>query len=398
MTGFWVFLVITGVLIVLGVMEALSHRRNLSRIPIRIHVNGTRGKSSVTRLIAAGLREAGIKTCAKTTGTLARMIMPDGSEYPVFRQSTPNVIEQLRIVRTALAFEPHALVVECMAVQPFLQSLSELELVRATHGVITNARADHLDVMGPSEDDVALALAATTPIGGTLYTAERRHLAVFERAAIDRRSRLIVVGKEEAEAISPGELLRFDYVEHAENLALALRVCADLGVARDVALRGMWKARPDLGVMTVHTLDFFGRRMVFVNGFAANDPESTELIWNMAIARFPDVTKRIAIFNCRADRPDRSRQLGEACVRWAPADSYVLIGSGTYIFARAASDAGMDERKLIFLEDLRIEEIFEQIVELSGPSALVMGMANIGGHGLDLVRHFRNRSELKEVA
>ena len=46
----------------------------------------------------------------------------------------------------------------------------------------------------------------------------------------------------------------------------------------------------------------------------------------------------------------------------------------------------------------RIEEIFEQIVELSGPSALVMGMANIGGQGLDLVRHFSNRSELKEVA
>jgi poly-gamma-glutamate synthase PgsB/CapB len=398
MSGFWVFLVITGVLVVLGVMEALSHRRNLSQIPIRIHVNGTRGKSSVTRLIAAGLREGGIRTCAKTTGTLARMIMPDGSEYPVFRPSSPNVIEQLRIVRTALAFEPHALVLECMAVQPFLQALSEYQLVRATHAVITNARADHLDIMGPSEDDVALALAATAPVGGMLFTAERKHVEPFRRAAKDRESKLVAITQAEVDAIADADLAGFPYIEHAENLALALCVCAEFGVTRETALRGMWKARPDPGVMTTHSLEFFGRRMVFVNGFAANDPESTERTWNMALARFPHMKKKIAIFNCRADRPDRSRQIGEACVRWAPADHYVLIGSGTYILARAASNSGMDERKLIFLEDHRIEEIFEQIVELSGPSALVMGMANIGGLGLDLVRHFRNRSELTEAA
>jgi len=68
-----------------GLGEGLTHRRRLRRIPIRIHVNGTRGKSSVSRLIAAGLRAGGIRTCCKTTGTLPRMILPDGSEYPVFR-------------------------------------------------------------------------------------------------------------------------------------------------------------------------------------------------------------------------------------------------------------------------------------------------------------------------
>jgi len=37
-------------------IEMQRHRSMLRRIPMRIHVNGTRGKSSVTRLIAAGLR------------------------------------------------------------------------------------------------------------------------------------------------------------------------------------------------------------------------------------------------------------------------------------------------------------------------------------------------------
>lgn len=389
-----VLLAIAGVLVALGVAESIAHERNLRRLKLRIHVNGTRGKSSVTRLVAAGLREAGVRTCAKTTGTLARMIMPDATEYPVYRPSRPNIIEQLRIVRAAVANDAEALVIECMALQPSLQALTELRLVRATHGVITNARADHLEVMGPTEGDVALALAATVPVKATLFTAEQRHLDVFRRVAEDRGTRLVSVRPDDVGAITEAELAPFPYVEHAENVALALTVLAELGVARDVALRGMWRSPPDPGVMTDFELSFFGRRLVFVNGFAANDPESTERIWNLALARHPDVDTKIALYNCRADRPDRSVQLGEACATWAPADRYVLMGTGTYIFARAAASAGLDGRKVLFAEGLRVEEIFEQLVELSGKSALIMGMANIGGQGLELVRHFKNRSVL----
>ncbi|MEX1223530.1 MAG: Mur ligase family protein, partial [Pirellulales bacterium] len=104
----------------LGVSEKIQHKRRLNRIRYRIHVNGTRGKSSVTRLIAAGLRASGMRTVAKTTGTLPRIIMPDGTEHPVHRHSRPNVIEQKSIVREACRLRAEALVLECMAVQPRL--------------------------------------------------------------------------------------------------------------------------------------------------------------------------------------------------------------------------------------------------------------------------------------
>jgi len=383
---------VTALLIVAGVVEILIHRRNLARVRIRIHVNGTRGKSSVTRLIAGGLRAGGIVTCAKTTGTLARMILPDGREFPVFRPSRANVIEQLRIVSAAAAAEAQALVIECMALQPELQWLSESKIVRATIGVITNARPDHLEVMGPSEEDVAWALCGMVPRQGKLFTAEQRLLPILARVAKDRGSELLAISEEEIATVTRADLAGFRYTEHAENVALALRVCASLGVARDVALRGMWAATPDPGVLTEHELTFFGRRIVFVNGFAANDPVSTERIWNMAIARHPDVERRVAIFNCRVDRPDRSLQLGRECVRWRPPDQIVLMGTGTYLFARAAVDAGADASKFVFVEDRRVEEIFEATVALVGSSALVMGMGNIGGQGLELCRYFRNRS------
>ncbi len=397
MIGGEIILLLFLVLAIVGFGEAYLHGRNLSRIPIRVHVNGTRGKSSVVRLIAGGLRESGVVTCAKTTGTLARMILPDGSEYPVFRPAGPRIIEQARIVAAAASYGARALVVECMALQPWLQWLSESRLLKATHGVITNAREDHLDVMGPGERDVARALAGMTPVQGKLFTAEQRNIAALEDAARDRGTELVGVGQEEVDAVSDEEMARFSYVEHKVNVALALKVCADLGVARQAALEGMWKAAPDPGAMFVSHIRFFGRHLYFVNGFAANDPESTEQIWNMAIARFPEVEKRIAIFNCRADRSDRSTQLGSACVRWQPADSYLLIGTGTFFFARAAISAGLSPKKILFAENQSDGDIFETLVELAGGrSCLIMGMANIKGQGLSLARFFRNRGILRE--
>jgi poly-gamma-glutamate synthase PgsB/CapB len=234
-----------------------------------------------------------------------------------------------------------------------------------------------------------------TPAGGKLFPAERRHLDIFEMAAKDRGSELIAIGEEEIQKITPLEMSNFTYLEHAENVALALAVCDDLGIDRPTALTGMWNCRPDPGAMFAYELDFFSREIMFINGFAANDPESTERIWGMALERYPDVHKRIAIFNCRADRPDRSQQLGAAIAKWPPADHYVLIGGGTYLFAKSATRAGIEPLKIVFAEDQTVDGLFEIVVELSGKSSLVMGMANIGGMGLDIVRYFANRSTVQ---
>jgi poly-gamma-glutamate synthase PgsB/CapB len=393
MTGVHALLLITLALIVAGMVELGVHRRNLRRIPIRIHVNGTRGKSSVTRLIAAALRQAGKVTCAKTTGTLARMILPDGREVPIFRPAGPSIIEQKRIVAAAAACGAEALVIECMALQPELQALSEARMLNATHGVITNARPDHLEVMGPTDAHVARALSGMVPVKGRLYTAERRQLLPLREAAQDRGTELVVVEQDEVLAVTAAELGAFSYTEHPDNVALALRLCADLGISRELALRGMQQCRPDPGAFAECHLDFFGKSIVFFNGFAANDPVSTRQLWELAIERTPTVHARIAIFNCRADRPDRSLQLGSQFVHWAPADFVVLMGTGTYIFSRAATRAGYDSSRLVLVEELHTAEIFERVVSLVESSALIMGMGNIGGHGLDLARYFSNRAQ-----
>ena len=394
MGGTELLIATTVVLALLGVAELIAHRRTLAAIPIRIHVNGTRGKSSVVRLIAAGLRAGDRVTCAKTTGTLARMILPDGREVPIYRPSGANVIEQKRIAAAAAAHKAEVLIIECMALQPELQALCELKLINATHGIITNARPDHLDVMGPGDEDVARALCGMMPVKGVLYTAEQKQLPVLQGAAKDRDTKLVAYADADIRnAVSPEEMARFDHTEHPANVALALRVCGDLGIDRDVALGGMWKCRPDPGATTVSELDFFGRHIVFVNGFAANDPVSSQELWDQALERHGDSCRqRIAVINCRADRPDRSTTLGETFPAWTSADYVVLMGTGTYLFARAATKAGFDSMKLIFAEELRVDELFERVVDLIDDSALVIGLGNVGGLGLDLTRYFANRA------
>ena len=138
-------------------------------------------------------------------------------------------------------------------------------------------------------------------------------------------------------------------------------------------------------------VEFFGRHIVFVNGFAANDPTSTRYIWEQSLRRHRELERRIAVFNCRSDRADRSEQLAESYAQWTQADEVVLLGSGQYIFARAAVKSGLDPTRLVFVDQTHPADVFEILLGLAESSALVMGLGNIAGPGLALAEYFANR-------
>ncbi len=380
------------------VIEYALHRRLLKRIPVRIHVNGTRGKTSVARLIAAGLRAGDKRVFAKTSGTLASVTDAKGNEFPVFRFSQPNIIEQMRVMRRVAKMSPDAVVFECMALQPRFQSLTETHMIRSTHGVITNARRDHLDVMGPTGRHVAVALSGSTPIGGRIFTCEQKHFDVLQAAAEDRGSEIQQITANQTAAVTEADLEGFKYREHAENVALSLAVCESLGVGREVALRGMAALEPEPGATQVCKLMFHGRELVFVNAFAANDPESTQSIWERVANRYgPDNGyRRIAVVNCRSDRPQRSHEIATAAANWSATDHFVVIGSGTMIFLREALKQGIPAECITVEEGLPVRDIIESILELSGKHAVIVGMANIKGGGGEIARYFGNRAESLE--
>ncbi|CAM3540365.1 poly-gamma-glutamate synthase PgsB [Kibdelosporangium persicum] len=313
-------------LLVLGVAEQRRHYANLRRIPTRVLVNGIRGKSSITRLCAGALRGGGLVTVAKTTGTAARFIHPDGSEEPVYRKfGIANVVEQIGIVRRASAYRPDVLVIECMAVQPDLQEINQSKLIQSTIGVLCNVREDHLAEMGPTLDDVARSLSRSMPVGGICVTAERERLHILKEEAARRDCELVPV---DPSSVTDEQMAGFGWITFKENVAIALAVADLLGVNRQSALAGMWAAAPDPGVLSVQRYQVGDLRLRFANVFAANDPESTlmnieQLLGTGAIARPLHV-----VINCRPDRVERNGQMGALIPELAPA-RVVLIGEPT---------------------------------------------------------------------
>ncbi|MBC8425238.1 poly-gamma-glutamate synthase PgsB [bacterium] len=382
-------LLLLAVITVLGMWEMGRHRFMRRRIPLRIHVNGSRGKSSVTRLIAAGLQAGGVRTCAKTTGSAARFIHVDGSESPVVRNGSPNIREQLRVFRRAVSEKAEALVLECMAVRPDLQWVCEHRIVGSTHGVITNVRSDHLEVQGPRLDDVARSLAGTVPQGATLFTGEDAFAPYLERKARDRGSSFHAT---DPATVSDRELAPFAYVEFAENVSLALDVCESVGIARETALAGMQQVRPDVGALDRVRIDVPGKEVHFVNAFAANDPESTSRIWeHLGLSKSPEAA--IVLYNNRSDRMRRARDLAPLFGDKITARTYVLVGESTAqlsdLFSRHVS-----RDSVVDLGGLESDEVWRRLVEICGDSATVVGVGNIGGAGMALLDLLKG----KEVA
>lgn len=379
-----------------GIVEQRRHERNLRAIPVRVLVNGIRGKSSITRLVAGALRGGDMRVVAKTTGTAARFIYPDGSEEPVFRKfNIANVAEQIGIVARAAAENPDALVMECMAVQPALQEVNQTKLIQSNIGVLCNVREDHLEEMGPTLDDVARSLSRSMPVGGVCITAESERLDVLAREAERRDCRLVAV---DPESVSDEEMDRFDWFTFKENVAIAIAVAAEVGIGRDDALRGMWMAPPDPGVLTVETYHVGTATVRFANVFAANDPQSTIANVRELAARGAIVEPYHVLINCRPDRVERNGQMG-SIVEELGATTAILIGHPT----RSARDAIPEgwQGRIVDLGGLSRtpDDIWRQIVSgaESAPDATssVLAIGNIHGQGELLLEFMERMGELR---
>ncbi|MCK4410616.1 MAG: poly-gamma-glutamate synthase PgsB, partial [Candidatus Eisenbacteria sp.] len=277
-----------------------------------------------------------------------------------------------------------------MAIRPDLQWLCEHRIIKATVGVITNARPDHLDVMGPTVDDVAVALAGTVPTGGTLFTSEH---ARFQTLAERATALGTAVHEVLPEAADPSLSQGFRYVEHLENVVLALAVCEHLGVPSDTAVKGMWEATPDPGALFIHKVREGGKEIEFVSAFAANDRDSTVAIWNALKPHSDPGRTVIVIASMRADRPDRVFQFGEIIAADLPADHYILTGGMTRTVKSIARGRGLGAERIHDLGGKTAEEVFRKVVELTPERAIVVGVGNIGGAGGKVLSLFRERSE-----
>lgn len=335
-----------------------SRRKKLTHV---IHVNGIRGKSTVTRLIDAGLRACGLRVFSKTTGTVPMTIDVDGRARPVRRLGPANIREQMRVLCRAANRGAQALVVECMAVNPELQYLTEHRILHADVNVITNVREDHMDEMGRDLESIAYSLANTTPDGGTVVLGDGAFAECFERCAAKTGSVVKIARPYEGED---------DMGTFRENIAAALCVCEVLGLDRAAYFEGMKNYIRDPGALSEYRVG----DTVLINGFSANDSRSTLDIYERVLAKYPaeDVC---VLLNVRSDRPDRLRQHLEMLTSMSFGNLLVAGSNTGYVIGRMKKK-GVTARRVS-----RPEELLNQ--------KIVFGCGNIAAAGMKITEFFK---------
>ncbi|WP_096437541.1 poly-gamma-glutamate synthase PgsB [Alteribacter populi] len=372
-------------LFILGVMERKRHQRHVDNIPIRININGVRGKSTVTRLITGIMVEAGYKTIGKTTGTQARMIYND-REDPIIRDPEgPNIREQLKVMKRVSEEGTKVLVSECMAVNPDYQKVFQDIMLQANIGVIVNVLEDHMDVLGPTIDDVAQSFTATIPYNGHLIINDGPYKDFFHEIAANRNTEVIVA---DASQVSEDYLRKFDYMMFPDNAALPLAVAEALDIKRDTALKGMLNAPPDPGAMRILKMGDIDQPSYFFNGFAANDPSSTLNIWKRVKELGFPAEHPIVIMNCRKDRVERSEQFARDVLPNLDIGTLVVIGDLTSPIEQAYQDGTIEADDFVNLEGKGTDEIYAALRERMNRSS-IFGVGNIHGAAEPLVERIQ---------
>jgi poly-gamma-glutamate synthase PgsB/CapB len=372
------------VLIYLALEKAL-HRRCLRRIPLRIHVNGTRGKTSVTCLTAELLRRAGIRTLAKTTGDHPVLILPDGRSLPIRRHGPARIHEQMQVVRRAVREGVQAVVLECMALEPRLQEVCEQAMVRSSIGVITNVRPDHFEVMGGSLDGVADALSRTIPNGGALVTASGPYEGLLRERAGALGAAVFL-----AEAACPLPAGGAADPILLENLALVRAVGLQAGLA-SVQVDDLLQGLAARGAQRSIRYAGKGSRCIgLIDAFSANDPVSTARVQAAALSsgRMDGPAPVMALLNTRADRPLRTLAFAEFIAGQTCYQAIFLAGDGGFL-ARRHLRRRAAPAPLFTLTEREPSRLLAAIARQAGSlSFTLVGMGNYRGAGQSLRRYF----------
>lgn len=360
-------------------IEAIQVRKLRKRLKKVIHINGIRGKSTVSRLVDAGLRSAGYKVFTKTTGTSPRIIDVHNAEREIPRQGKANIREQIQALRWAVRQHADILIVECMAVKPVLQAVCEHAILRSDVTAITNVRADHLDEMGKTLDEIAVSLSNTIPDHAAFFTADAAYFDFFTQQCAPKHTKVFLSGDLQD---------AYRAIDFPDNVALALDICAYLGVDKTKALEGMKNYRKDPGCFTIISyLNEQKRTLFFINTLAANDPHSTEIILKKAASQDYWHHKRFLLINNRTDRMSRLEQYVQFAAQHQELfDSILISGESKQLFyQRLQPQIGC--ANIIIVDNMQYFETLKEDV-------VIFAAGNICRSGKILADYFEQRGTL----
>ncbi len=422
-------LILLSAALLLGALafERVRLERSRNAIPLRVTVTGTRGKTTVTRILASVLREGGRTVLAKTTGSEPCLVLPDGSIEPIRRRGAASILEQIALLHRGARVGVDALVAEVMSIHGE-NHLVESRRILVPHVVLaTNFRVDHTEAAGDRPEDVAALLALDVPEGATVFVPEAEAVPSFRTAVeVETRggpadleaTRVVEVAAGTAAPLFAGADGRLD--AFAENLDLVVAAARFLGLDDATIRRGVEDARHDVGALRAWRIS---GSAYAVNAFAANDPESTMVVhervmtWLGSRTVFSGTARNgrhprcVGLLSLRADRGDRTLQWADALASGLLERFDALVVTGLHApalarrverLARRGTGRGVRPDRDATTRPVPVRAVGRAdapeltrlaLGELGAAGGIVFGFGNIGGVGTELVEHWRSTGE-----
>lgn len=254
----------------------------------RILVAGSRGKSSIVRLLHTAMNSQGLNTYSRITGVVPRELGPGGVR--AISRSAGAHVEEMRWWLGRLPDFAGGIVLENSAISAEFQSLAGRWL-RPDLTVLTNTLPDHQELWGTSSASAAEVLVAGVPKNTRLVLPAGLASDEYLMELLKRRRCQLIFSEPVAQA---GEGYR------AVNTGLAFAALKNLGLEMAPALEAMLDMPSDR--YDFHVARCAGAEVAMA--FSANDITSTRnlfrsLKWSKGETRI--------IYNHRADRPGRFR-------------------------------------------------------------------------------------------
>jgi poly-gamma-glutamate synthase PgsB/CapB len=374
------------VFLVYLVYERVQVDRWRRRIPQTIIVTGTRGKSSVTRLLTSVLRAHGQKVLAKTTGSAPQFLWPDGSESEIKRRGAASILEQKTLLKHAAALNVDCVIAEVMSIHPENHFVETQQILNPDMVVITNSWPDHVDAQGRSDEEVAATLCLDIPDRATVVMPTSTYSSLFQSSLRIPAERLVLV-KEDSSRLIRNRVRGSETVEFSENVDLACGLARHLGVEDDTIADGLGKMSRDSGALSIRTLTAGNpdKRLILVNAFAANDPTSTFRALVKASEVLPEASDVVGLMCLRSDRADRTALWLETLASRTPAPFNRLYVTGGH-----AASVSRRLDSAIMLKDNSVESIMETIAGDVADDTVVFGFGNFVGLGGRLAEYWNS--------
>ncbi|MBV6511585.1 MAG: Capsule biosynthesis protein CapB [Ignavibacteriaceae bacterium] len=292
------FLYTAGTLIVslcYFITEQLLLNRAYRKVPVRILVTGTRGKSTVTELTALLLRSLR-KVQGKITGVKPALIDEYGKKFLIRRRGV-RIQEQFRLLIKASFKGYDAVVFETMAVHPDLLK-TEITWLNPTHLVITNIRDDHREALGGTRDEQMHWFIKALPEVPCIITADEFVYTEIKKTGKPDDNTIL--------CISPVA------GSYSSNALLACRT-AELASGKSFNPEEIESFIPQPAPVQMINRD--GEFSLVIDGLSINDTDTADIVLERALSLSAESGAVSLLINTRNDRPLRTKQFLDWAVK-----------------------------------------------------------------------------------